>query len=132
MAYNRDEILQKCIKAIEEHKCTTFDEMSLFVEPDRTTLYLWDFDKIDIIKDAIAKQKVIAKSRMKKNWQREDAAPALQIAAFKLMADDEEFNKLITNKSDVKADVNLPQMKVLQITSDGYTEQGNLENTQSL
>jgi hypothetical protein len=126
--YDKDDILQKCLKAIEDHKCTTFDEMSLYVEPDRTTLYLWDFDKFDIIKEAIGKQKVIAKSRMKKNWQREDAAPALQIAAFKLMADDEEFGKLITNKSDVKADINLPEMKQVLITPNGNTEQCNLVN----
>ena len=132
MAYDKEDILQKCIKAIEDHKCTTFDEMSLYVEPSRETLYQWELHKSDIIKEAIGKQKVFAKSRMKKNWQREDAAPALQIAAFKLMSDEEEFNKLITNKSDVKADVNLPQMKVLQITSNGYTEQGNLENSPSL
>ena len=122
MAYDKDEILQKCIKAIEQHKCTTFDEMSLYVEADRTTLYKWDFDKIDIIKDAIALQKVYAKSRMKKNWQREDAAPALQIAAFKLMSDDEEFSKLTTSKSDVKADVNIPELRPVIISMDGKAE----------
>ena len=132
MAYDKDEILNKCIKAIQEHKCTTFDEMSLYVEPDRTTLYLWDFDKLDIIKEAIGKQKVIAKSRMKKNWQSEEAAPALQIAAFKLMADEDEFNKLIINKSDVKADVNLPQLKQVHITPNGNTEQSNMADTSSL
>jgi hypothetical protein len=126
--YDKDDILQKCLKAIEEHKCTTFDEMSLHIEATRQTLYNWGFDKLDNIKEAIAKQKVTAKSRMKKNWQREDAAPALQIAAFKLMADDEEFGKLITNKSDVKADINLPEMKQVLITPNGNTEQSNLVN----
>jgi hypothetical protein len=121
MPYDIDEILQKCLKAIEEHKCTTFDEMCLYVKPCRSSLYNWGLDKMDDIKEAIAKQKVSAKSRMKKNWQREDAAPALQIAAFKLMADDEEFSKLITNKSDVKADINLPEMKQVLITPNGST-----------
>jgi hypothetical protein len=96
--YDKDEILQKCIKAIEDHKCTTFDEMSLYVAPTRQTLYNWGFDKFDIIKEAICQQKIIAKSRMKKNWQSEEAAPALQIAAFKLMADDDELEKLVINK----------------------------------
>jgi len=132
VAYDKDEILQKCIKAIEDHKCTTFEEMCLYVEPSRETLYQWELHKSDIIKEAIGKQKVIAKSKMKKNWQREDAAPALQIAAFKLMSDDDEFSKLTTQKSDVKADVNMPQMKQIIINSDGYTEQGNLENTPSV
>ena len=128
MDYDKDEILNKCLKAIEEHKCTTFDEMSLYVAPTRQTLYNWGFDKFDVIKEAICQQKVTAKSRMKKNWQSPEAAPALQIAAFKLMADDEEFGKLITNKSDVKADINLPEMKQVLITPNGNTEQSNLVN----
>ena len=132
MAYDKDEILSKCLKAIEEHKCTTFDEMSLYVEPSRETLYQWELHKSDIIKEAIGKQKVIAKSRMKKNWQSQEAAPALQIAAFKLMADEDEFNKLITNKSDVKADVNIPQLKQVIITPNGSTEQSDMADAQSV
>jgi hypothetical protein len=128
MPYDKDEIVEKCLKAIEDHKCTTFDEMCLYVEPARSSLYNWGLDKLDNIKEAIAKQKVTAKSRMKKNWQREDAAPALQIAAFKLMADEDEFSKLITNKSDVKADINLPEMKQVLITPNGNTEQSNMVN----
>lgn len=132
MAYDKDEILGKCLKAIEEHKCTTFDEMSLYVEPSRETLYQWELHKSDIIKEAIATQKVIAKSRMKKNWQSQEAAPALQIAAFKLMADEDEFNKLITNKSDVKADVTLPQLKQVIITPNGSTEQSDMADASSV
>jgi hypothetical protein len=129
--YDKDEILQKCIKAIEDHKCTTFDEMSLYVAPTRQTLYNWGFDKFDIIKEAICQQKIIAKSRMKKNWQSEEAAPALQIAAFKLMADDDELEKLVINKSDVKANVN-GEMKVLEINVNGFTEQSPIQDKDSV
>ena len=131
MAYDKEEILQKCIKAIEEYKCTTFDEMSLYVEPSRETLYQWELHKSDIIKEAIGKQKIIAKSRMKKNWQDHEAAPALQIAAFKLMADDDELEKLVINKSDVKANVN-GEMKVLEINVNGFTEQSPIQDKDSI
>lgn len=53
MAYDKEEILQKCIKAIEEYKCTTFDEMSLYVEPSRETLYQWGFHNIIKIKEKL-------------------------------------------------------------------------------
>lgn len=130
--YDKDDVLNQCLKAIEDYKCTDFKEMSLYVKPTRQTLYNWGFDKLDILKDAIEKQKITAKSRMRKNWQDPEAAPALQIAAFKLMADDDEFDKLITNKSDVKADVNLPQLKQVHITPNGNTEQSNLADPSSL
>jgi hypothetical protein len=44
------------------------------------------------------------------------------------MADEDEFSKLITNKSDVKADINLPEMKQVLITPNGNTEQSNMVN----
>ena len=131
MDYDKEDILQKCLKAIEDYKCTTFDEMSLYVAPTRQTLYNWGFDKIDNIKEAISKQKINAKSRMKKNWQDPEAAPALQIAAFKLMADDEELEKLVINKSDVKANVN-GEMKVLEINVNGFTEQSPIQDKDSV
>jgi len=70
-----------------------------------STLYRWEWEKWEDLKEVLLKNRVAAKSRMKKNWQKEDAAPGLQIAVFKLMADEDEFNKLSTTKSDIKADV---------------------------
>lgn len=104
MAYNKEEILSQCLAVIEQEGCTTFDEMCLYIAPDRTTLYLWDFDKIDSIKAAIDKNKVNAKSKLKKQWQKEDAAPVLQIAAFKLMADDGELERLTISKVNAKVE----------------------------
>jgi len=105
MAYNQEQILQECIEAIEREGLCFFDEIACFVKPDLSSLYNWDFHELDVIKNGLRKNKVAAKRKMKRNWQREDAAPALQIAVYKLMADDDEFNKLTTSKSDIKADV---------------------------
>ena len=104
MAYNKEEILSQCLKAIEQEECTTFEEMCLYVAPTRACLYEWEFDKFDTIKAAIDRNKVNAKAKLKRNWQKTDAAPVLQIAAFKLMADDSELEKLTISKVNAKVE----------------------------
>lgn len=122
MAYDKDEILQKCLEAINEHDLCFFDEVSLFVQPDLSTLYLWKFNELEQIKNSLNKNKLAAKRKLKRNWQRDDAAPVLQLAVYKLMSNDEEFNKLTTSKSDVKADVSIPELRPVIISKDGKTE----------
>lgn len=105
MPYDKNKIFNQCIELIKQEKLCFFDEISLFVEPTVKTLYDWGFHESEDIKAELAKNKVDAKRKLKRNWQKEEAAPALQIAVFKLMANDDEFNKLTTSKSDIKADV---------------------------
>lgn len=122
MAYDKDEILKKCLEAINEHDLCFFDEISLFVEPTIKTLYDWDFHESEDIKNQLNKNKLAAKRKLKRNWQRDDAAPVLQLAVYKLMSNDEEFSKLTTSKSDVKADVSIPELRPVIISKDGKTE----------
>lgn len=105
MAYDRDKIKSQCLEAIKSEGLCFFDEIALFVEPELSTLYGWDFHEMEDIKSELRKNKIAAKRKLKRNWQRENAAPALQVAVYKLMADDDEFSRLTTSKSDVKADV---------------------------
>lgn len=104
MAYDKDDILQQCLKVIEEEGCTTFDEMCLYIAPTRQCLYEWEFDKIDTIKQGLEQNRVKAKAKLKKQWQKEDAAPVLQIAAFKLMSSDDELEKLTMSKVNAKVE----------------------------
>lgn len=97
--YNRDEIKAQLLEAIERERCTTFSEAASFVAPNLATLYEWEFEKDEALKSAVASQKVKAKAKLKKNWLREDSAPVLQLAAYKLMADEDELDRLTVNKN---------------------------------
>lgn len=101
MAYDKDEVAQQALAAIEENEIAFFDEICLFVEPSRATLYNLELDKLDIIKEALAKNKLKKKRKLKKKWEDSDNA-TLQIAAFKLIADDDEMARLSTtiNKNE--------------------------------
>ncbi len=96
--YDKEKILAECVKAIEEEKLTFFTDVVEFIEPSLGTLYEWEFEKSEAIKNALAKNKIAAKRKLRKQWQIEGSAPALQLAAYKLMADKEELEALTMNK----------------------------------
>lgn len=97
MAYNKDEILQKALSAIEEHNCTKLAEVLLYLPISEPTLYTWEIEYLERIKAKIDEQKVKIKAKMKKRWFDSDN-PALAIAAMKLIADEEEIDALSTSK----------------------------------
>lgn len=108
MAYDKADILKKAKEAIKKHELTTINEVLCHIPCSESILYEtedWKLEVLEPIKKELDGMKVSLKAKMKRTWRKEDSAPALQIAAFKLMADDEELNVLNTSK--VQQDINL-------------------------
>jgi ACT domain-containing protein len=104
MAYDKEDIINQCIEVITREECTEIVEIISHLPISRPTFYLWELDKLDTIKDAIEQTKVNLKTKLKKNWRRDDASPVLQIAAFKLMANDSELEKITISKVNAKVE----------------------------
>jgi hypothetical protein len=117
MAYDRDKILNKCIEAIKKNKLVFFDEISQYVEPTRSCLYQWEFEKLDVIKEALEDNRVAHKSIMRNRWIQSDQ-PTLQIAAYKLMASDEEFERLTLQQINSNNNTTLSGGITLEIDND--------------
>ncbi len=97
MAYNKDEILQQALSAIDNEECVTIEEVLLFLPIATSTFYAWEMEKSEDLKDALNAMKVKLKKKMRRNWRNSDNA-TLQIAEFKLISSDEERDKLNTQK----------------------------------
>ena len=97
MAYNKNEILQKALSAIDNEECVTIEEVLLFLPIATSTFYAWEMEKSEDLKDALNAMKVKLKKKMRRNWRDSDNA-TLQIAEFKLISSDEERDKLNTQK----------------------------------
>jgi hypothetical protein len=97
VAYNKDEILQKALSAIDNQECVTIEEVLLFLPIATSTFYAWEMEKSEDLKDALNAMKVKLKKKMRRNWRNSDNA-TLQIAEFKLISSDEERDKLNTQK----------------------------------
>ena len=120
MAYDRDDIKQQILYAIDENKLSNFGDVAAFIKPARGTLYTWEFDKDDDIKRALEQNGIRRKIKIIRKLEESDNATML-IAALKLLADDDELNRLNTQK--VTADVNMNHKKVI-FESDESGDQG--------
>ena len=98
MAYSKKKLEELALKAIKEHKLTWVDEVVAFLPIARSTYYLKGLDKMDSIKAAIDNNKLEMKAQMKHKWFKSDN-PTLQIALMKMIANEEEWDKLNTQKN---------------------------------
>lgn len=108
--YNQQEIKNQLLEAIEREGCTSFSEAASFVAPNLATLYEWEFEKDEDLKNAITAQKVKAKAKLKKRWQNSESAPVLQLAAYKLMADEDELERLSVTVNQHKGEIGIKQI----------------------
>ena len=88
-----DKYKAELLDVIRRHKIAFFDHAFGFTSFKRSTAYNHDLDKLDDIKNAIAQNRVKAKSYMLNKWIASDN-PTLQLAAYRLCADPEEHQKL--------------------------------------
>ena len=99
MAYDKEKVFNEVIEAIRENKLKHFDYIEGFVEPTTPTLYQFfplESNEFNTIKRELGLNKIASKNKMRNKWEDSDN-PTLQIAAFKLIATDDEQKALSTN-----------------------------------
>jgi len=99
MAYNKTDMVKQSLKAIEENDLVFIDEIISFVPFSRATFYNNGLDKLDNIKKALNDNRVKIKAGLRKDW-RISKHPVLQIALYRLLATDDEYERLILQKFD--------------------------------
>lgn len=104
-AKEKEKFITQILKIIEEKQITTIKGIVSYLPMHRATFYNHDFDKNDIIKDAIDAKKVEMKEALRTKWFAGDN-PTLQIALYKLLADKDERDAL-TNNTNIKVDSNM-------------------------
>ena len=103
MAYDKEKIYNEVLLAIDIHNLKHFEYIEGYVAPCTKTLYdLFpvDSDELHTIKRALDKNKINTKVKLVNNWE-DSENPTLQIAAFKLIATQEERKTLSQNYTDI-------------------------------
>jgi hypothetical protein len=100
MAYKTEEMIEMCMKAIEENGLMFIDEIIAFVPFTSKTFYNHNLQEIQTIKDAIYNNKIGTKVKLKKKWADSDNA-TLQVALYKLIGDKEEYIRLANSRQEI-------------------------------
>ena len=91
---------QLALKAIEAQNLVFIDECPVAIGVSKSTFYLHKLNESDEIKEALRKNRVEIKRKLRGKWYDSENATT-QIALYKLIADDDEAEKL-NGKSEVK------------------------------
>jgi hypothetical protein len=112
MAYDKAKIIADALEIIEREGVRKVTELVAYLPIAQSTFYEWELDKSEEIIAKIHQCRVARKAKMRKKWLESDV-PALQIAAYKLEADDEEVNVLSTSRVKQETDLNVTGMPAI-------------------
>lgn len=109
----KEEHIAAILNIIHEKKVMRFAHLPAYYPLSRSQLYNLGLDKVDDIKEAIEQNRMKAKNIMLNKWIASDNA-TLQIAAFRLMADDEERRALNQQYLDMTSNgQTLPSIEIV-------------------
>lgn len=112
MQYDKDKLEKQSIAAINKHKLTRIQHVISYLPCVSSTFYNFELEKSESIKEALFINRERKKKKLTDKWEDSDN-PTLQIAAYKLLADEDELLKL--NSQAVRVDVNNVTEKVSSI-----------------
>lgn len=123
--YNYDELHELALKQIEEYQLLTITDLINVLPIARSTFYDKGLDKSNDIKKAFEANKIGIKSSLRKQWLEPTAKPLVQIALYKLAANEDELQRLTSSRHELtgKAGKDLIEKPDLSKLSDKELEQ---------
>jgi hypothetical protein len=106
MAYDKQELIEKALEAIEKHKLFFISDVVAYLPCSSATFYNYELEKLEEIKSAIEKNKVIVKVSMRNKWYNSDH-PTLQVALMKIISTDDEAHRLNGSRQEIKHEGNI-------------------------
>jgi hypothetical protein len=95
-----DEFEPHCLDLIEKWGLCFNAQLIAHLPFSERSFYGWGFQYLQTIKRAIEVKRVLRKQIMLDNWQKKEGHPTLQIAAYRLMASDDELDRLNLNRQE--------------------------------
>ena len=101
MSYDTKQLEQEALDAIEKYRLFFIEDVVVYVSCSRATFYNHGLDKLDTIKEALAKNKIDIKVSMRNKWFLSESA-TLQVALMKMIATDDEAHRLNGSRQEIR------------------------------
>ena len=97
MAFKKEELINQSVEAIKNNEILFIEELVSYLPCSMKTFYNHKLQNLQVIKEEIEKKRIRKKVEIRKKWSKSKNA-TLQIALYKLLANENEYNRL-TNQS---------------------------------
>jgi len=100
--FDKEQLEKQALGAIQSDSDIVFIQDVIAVLPcSSATFYNHNLEKLETIKDALHKNRIEIKKRLRTNWMRQDENATMQVALYKLLSNDEEKDSLTMQKTDI-------------------------------
>jgi hypothetical protein len=106
VAYDKDELEKKALAAIKRHKIKFITHVWAYLPCSLSTFYAQGLEKSETLKDAVERNRTSSKVGRLNKWEKSQNA-TLQVAYYKLIADEDEAHRLNGSKQDIKAEIGI-------------------------
>lgn len=103
MAYKTEDLERQALEAIKQHNLFFIEDLVAYLPCDKTTFYTHKLNENHSIKGALEQNRIQTKNGLRSKWYKSPNA-SMQIALYKLIADDSERKKIAQNYTDVTTD----------------------------
>ena len=94
--FNKDELIELSLKAIEQHKLVFISEIIPFLPCSQSTFYNYKMERLELLKEALQRNRIDLKLKIRHKLLESDNPIAL-IASYKLFANRDELERLSSN-----------------------------------
>ncbi len=106
MAHKKEDLIKESINAIQKYKLFFIEDVIAYIGCSKGTFYNHKLHELDLIKDALNKNRIEIKVSMRNKWYRSESA-TLQIALMKLISTDDEAHRLNGSRQEIKHNANV-------------------------
>ncbi len=93
MGFRKKDLLKTALKAIKEKNLFFIEDVVAYLPCSKPTFYAHNLNEVNELKEILEYNKIKTKSNLKAKWYKSDN-PTLQLALYKLLANDNERRKL--------------------------------------
>lgn len=108
MSYDKAELEKKALAAIKRHKLKFITHIAAYLPCALSTFYELELEKSEAIKKEVEANRIGSKVKVLNRWEKSDN-PTLQVAFMKLIADEDEADRLngTKQKHEIQAEVSV-------------------------
>ena len=124
MAYDRDKVYQQAIEIAKEPDVYFISDIIASLAITRPTFYDYfpeNSDKLNNLKTILEQNRKVTKQKLRKRWNSDESAPVLQIALYKLIADEDEGDRI--NSQRTKVTIDEIHLKSIEKAFDGVEDE---------
>jgi len=121
MAYKKEEMIQQCLKAIEDNNLVHQYEIFAFVPFSQKTFHNHKLQELQDIKGAIDRSVIKQKIELRNEFRKSKSA-AERIVLYRLLASEQEFSRIASSQFDHTSGGDKIQPLNINVTKDENAE----------